>query len=610
MGVVRLYILWIFIGLAMGALLVGLWRLQINRGEYYLTLSRENRIKHIALEAPRGSIYDRHQRLLVDNRPSFDVLFVGKELKKYPQTISRLAQIMNVDVADIWAKIRKSCQPVFLPNRLFRDITRKKVAIIEENALHLPGVFVSVQPKRDYIHGDLAAHVLGYVGEINAKELKALRPHGYGLGDILGKKGMEKVYEPYLKGQKGGRQIEVNALGHPKQELGYKAPKKGNDLVITLDLDVQRIAQQAMAGHKGAVVVMDPSNGEVLAMVSCPGFDPNIFVQRSRSQELKKVLNDRKEWSLLNRAIGAAYPPSSIFKIFIGLTGILEKKVTGTTQYYCSGSYQIGRLFHCWYEDGHSDVNLVQALRTSCNIYFYRLTQKMPIDNLVAHTKNFGFGQPTGIDLLNEKSGFVPSRAWKQKRFRQRWYPGETANFSIGQGYLLVTPLQMLTAVNSVINGGKWIQPHLVRWVQDADGQVFEILTPKVKRFNWSPEQLGLIHQGMREVVNDPRGTGQRAFLEEVVVAGKTGTAQVVGKQKKKSFGDQIPEKYRNHAWFTGYAPFDEPKVSVIVFLEHGESGGRYAAKVAQHIFNDIFALPTYGNLTIPMKDKLKDEEV
>lgn len=608
MNAARLYVIWFAIMVALAMLLAGLWRIQVKKGEYFLTLSRDNRIKHVSLEAPRGSVYDRFHRVLVSNRPSFDIMFVAQELKKFPQIVVQLANIMETDAQTIWDKIARSRHPAFLPDRLFRDIPKDKVSIIEEQSLHLPGIFVSVQPKRKYVQGDLAGHVLGYVGEINREELDAMRPYGYVLGDVIGKDGLERVYEPYLKGTKGGRQIEVNALGHPKQELGYKAPQKGHDLVTTLDLDIQEIVDRSMKGKKGAVVVMDPKSGGVLAMVSKPGFDPNLFVEPSRYSELKTLLNDRGNRPLLNRAIGAAYPPGSVFKVFMGLIGLKEKKISGATEFHCSGSYRIGRLFHCWYEYGHGDVHLPKALRTSCNVFFYRMSQMIPIDTIVEYTKYFGFGQATGVDLLHEKSGFVPSRAWKQRTFNQRWYPGETANYSIGQGYLLVTPLQLLSSVNIVANNGLWIQPHLVSRIEDGQDASFEAIEPRRKKFDFTDAQLRVVRLGMKEVVNDPRGTGQRAYLPEVAVAGKTGTVQVVGKAKKEAMGANVPEKYRNHAWFAGFAPYDDPQVSIVVFLEHGESGGRYAAEVAHDILNDVFALKTYGAKTVALKDQKEAE--
>ncbi|OED36172.1 penicillin-binding protein 2 [PVC group bacterium (ex Bugula neritina AB1)] len=591
----RLYTLWFTISLAQFFLIFHIWKVQIKKGDKYWNLSEGNRIKHIPLEAPRGDIYDRNNKLLVKTRASFDIFAIPKELKRHPQSIKLLAKIMNVDIQNIWKKIRKRKRSPFVAQCFFKDISKKQMFIIEENALQLPGIFLKVTPKRKYIHGKTAAHVLGYVGEVNNKDLKDLYVYGYSFGSLIGKMGIEKTYEPYLRGKKGGVQMEVNALGQERHRLGHKPPEKGKDLILTLDLDIQKIAEKKMAKHRGAVIVMNPKTSEVLAMVSQPSFDPNVFVEKSRLAELKKLLKNRKERPLLNRALGASFSPGSIFKIFVGLTGLKEKKITPAFKYTCSGSHRIGRLFHCWNKHGHGEVNLSKAIQTSCNVYFYKLSQTLPIDTWVKYTKRFGFGKKTGIDLPHEKNGFVPDKMWKYRRFKEKWYRGETANFSIGQGYLLVTPLQLLTSVNIVINGGEWIQPYFVKTIKDGNKKSYDMEKPQKKNLNFSYKILESVRKGMKDVVNDPRGSGQRAFLKDIVVSGKTGTVELISRERKKKFGSKLPKKYENHAWFSGYAPFDNPQVSLIIFLENGKSGGRYAAKVAHDILKDIFELPSYS---------------
>jgi penicillin-binding protein 2 len=594
MSELRIQLLWLGIVFLIILLLGGLWRIQVKQGSHFFLISEDNRIKHIPLEAQRGTIYDRHKKVLVDSRPAFNVLFVAHELKKNPKTINRLAKIMNVDPQNIWNKIRKNRNPAFLPSKLFQDITRKQLAQIEERTFALPGIFVNVQPKRRYLNGQAAAHVLGYVGELNRKELNQMKSYGYVLGDSSGKDGVERVYEHYLKGEKGGQQIEVTASGRPHKELGYKEPRKGHDLLLTIDLDVQKLVDQAMSKHKGAVVVMHPQNGEILAMGSYPSFDPNLFSEPSRYKELKDLLNNRKSNPLMNRAIRSTYSPGSIFKIFIALLGLEDKEITAMDLVTCTGSYRIGRLFHCWYETGHGPLSVRGALRTSCNVFFYRLGVKLGVKRISTFIKLLGFGQRTGVDLLGEQSGFVPTPSWKKERFKESWYPGETVNLSIGQGYLLVTPLQLLNCVNVIVNGGTLHQPHLLKTIFNRGEEALEPIMSKTKKFLFNKENLNLVRGGMKDVVNDPRGSGQRAFLDNVVVAGKTGTVQVVGRKTIELINGEIPEKYRNHAWFAGYAPFEDPQVSIIVFLEHGQSGGRYAAVVAHEILKGIFDLPQY----------------
>jgi len=591
----RLKILWAFITFLCAILLIGLWNIQLRCGQKYFLLAEDNRIKLIPIDAPRGIIYDTQKNPLVDNRPCFSVQFIPSELKKHPKAVSTIAEILNLDVSYVWDKIKKNRPMGFSSIELKKEITRQQVAAIEERSLDLPGIYVSVDTVRQYLQGNFLSHVIGYIGQMNKKEYELLSQDGYLLGDMIGKFGIEKSYDKYLQGQKGGKQIEISASGMYKRLLSEKEPIKGNDVILTIDSKIQKVVEEVFQEEKGSVIIMDPNNGDVLAMVSKPSFDPNIFVDSEKKEELLKFLDDRKNKIGINRAIGGLYSPGSIFKIIVGLAALQEGVADSKTYFDCKGFMEIaGRKFHCWEEKGHGLQNIVSALKNSCNVYFFNVGLKLGVDKISQYASMFGLGQKTGIELSGEQAGLVPSQSWKRQFLKSKWYSGETANFSIGQGYVLVTPIQLAVVVSAIANGGTLYQPALVRGIVDSTtGEILEPFPNHKKDLKLDPWALSVIKDGMKEVVNDLGGSGAKAKIDNITVCGKTGTVQVVGRERKEQLGGGVAT--RNHAWFVCFAPDKKPLLSMVVFVEHGESGAKKAAVVAHDILIKVLPMFTAG---------------
>ncbi|MBN1353336.1 MAG: penicillin-binding protein 2 [Candidatus Omnitrophica bacterium] len=548
----------------------GLFYTQIARYGLYSKLSEKNRIRVIPLEAPRGKMYDRNGRLLVSNRIAFDVAVVPNEISNKTKLIDGLSDILGTEKEDMARKISaaRAGNP-FLPATVAEDIEKDKAIKIEEVRMEFPGVIVTTRPIRNYIYKEAISHVTGYLGKISEAELARYKTYGYRMVDFVGKDGLERAYNDYLRGVDGGIQTEVDSRGRQLRFLAVKEPERGKDLHLTLDAELQKFCSELFKEETGALAVMDSETGGILALVSSPGFDPNIFISPRNSRQVRKLLSDKKYFPMIDRAIASAYPAGSVFKIVVALGG-LDSGVFGKDDTFnCSGSHWVGnRVFHCWKDEGHGTLNMRGGLKNSCNIFFYQLGISVGPDAISKYAFKLGLGRPTGIDLPGEVSGFVPTPAWKKKSLRQAWFIGETANLSIGQGYLLVTPLQILQLVNIMATEGKITQPFLV----DKIGEV-RLHHTKIQDLRLNPEAVEIVREGMRDVVNAPHGTGFYARPKEVIVAGKTGTAQ-------------NPNGI-SHAWFTGFAPFDHPKISVVVFVEHGGKGGLKPARFAKKIVEE-----------------------
>jgi penicillin-binding protein 2 len=471
------------------------------------------------------------------------------------------------------------------------DVEWRDVVALETHQLDLPGVSIQVRPRRFYPHGPLAAHLLGYVGEVSERELSErgdeleLRP-----GDYVGKAGLERVWDEELRGVVGGQQVEVDALGRRVRVIQEVPDVAGDTLVLTLDADLQEAAGQAMGERRGSCVALDPRNGEVLAMVSKPDYDPNLFARGIQRSEWQQLIGD--EWRpLTNRAVQGQYAPGSIFKVAVA-AGLLDAGVVNrTTGYTCTGGTQLGnRLFRCWKRGGHGYVNLHRAIMQSCDVFFYQAGQRLGVDGIAEYSHRFGLGEPTGIGLSTEESGLIPTRAWKQRRFGAPWYPGETLPVAIGQGYVTVTPLQMASMVAMIANGGTHYRPHYVRRLEAPDGTVKREIRPEVMGYaNIAPEHIEAVRSGMRDVVMAPGGTGRNGQVPGIEVAGKTGTAQVV-RLKAGSRGNDGPERTRDHAWFIAFAPVAAPEIAVACLAEHaGGGGGAIAAPIVSKILTHYF---------------------
>lgn len=576
-------------GLVLGfvVLLLRLWYLQVIEGEHYAALSENNRIRTIPQRDIRGRILDRTGKVLVDNRPSFTLSVLPEETPKLDALIPRLKDQLPIRWDELEAKVKLAY--AYRTIQLAKDLTREQVAYVAERRWDLPGVLLDVEHVRHYKYGELGSHILGYIGEINEEQLKEARAHGYRMGDYIGQAGLEKAFERALRGEKGGRDVEVDALGRELQLIQEREPGPGMNLVLTLDLDLQQLVEEEMAGQAGSIVVLDPRNGEILAMVSKPEYDPNLFVTGISYANWMHLLKDPRK-PLQNRAIQAQYPPGSTYKIIVAIAGLEEGVITPKTTVHCNGFFPFGnRVFRDWKKGGHGPVNVHSALVQSCDVFFYTLGQRLGIDTIARYAKGFGLGSPTGFDPLHEKPGLVPSTAWKRQARGEPWYPGETISAAIGQGYNLVTPLQLVNMISAVANGGVLYRPRIVKRLETPDGQVVQEFGPeRLGEVPARPETLRIVQQALWGVVNEPRGTGWRAHLEQVSIAGKTGTVQVISNSPK---GDKLPERFRDHGWFVAFAPADNPQLAIVIFGEHGGRGGSTYAPIARKIVEHYFKL-------------------
>jgi len=464
---------------------------------------------------------------------------------------------------------------------------------VENNHLELPGIRIMPLPTRSYLQKDLAGHLIGYLAEINQKELKAKHWDNYERGDQIGKMGIEKLFEEYLRGEKGKLYMEVNAQGFEQRRLKGLGALPGNDIQLTIDLDLQVVAEQAMVGKAGAVVAMEVDSGRVLALASSPTLPLHQFLGGISTKNWQALLDDHLH-PLINKPIMGQYPPGSTYKIISALAGLSEGIVTPDTVFYCSGSMEFGnRRYGCWKEHGHGPVSLKRALAESCDVYFYQIGQRLGVDLLAKYAKSFGLGKKTGIELEHEKSGLVPTTTWKKKRKKVAWQKGETLSVAIGQGFNLATPLQICLMTAASANGGILYRPQLIELVKRADGTIARQFTPVSEgEVAGNKRSLELIRKALIAAVNDDHGTGGAARLEEITVAGKTGTAQVVRLAKFKDVDEKdIPYKYRDHAWFTCYAPADKPEIAVTVLVEHGGHGGSAAGPIAKQVLAQYFGI-------------------
>jgi penicillin-binding protein 2 len=561
-----------------------LFHLQVVQGEEYRRLSENNCIRLQDIDPPRGQILDRQRRLLVDNRPSFNLVMVPRDAKPVDTTLARLADGVGLDLEEL-AHAAERTRSVYRPVVLRADIDRDLLAAVEARRYDLPGVTVDVKALRRYVYGDSAAHLLGYMGEINAEELAGGRYPGCRGGDSIGKFGIEKNCEPLLRGQPGGRQVEVDARGQVIRILKTVEAVPGHNVVLTIDHRLQAVAEQSLGDRAGAVVAVDPRNGEVLVMASRPSFDPNAFVGGiSRRDWQALVENPRRPME--NKAIQATYPPASTYKIVTAMAGLQEGEIDGRSQFFCPGQLRYGnRAYRCWKRGGHGHLNVVEAISQSCDVFFYQVGIKLGVDRLARYARSCGLGSPTDVGLDHEEAGLIPTAAWKKGRFGVPWQGGETLSVAIGQGYNLVTPIQMAMMIAAVGNGGTLYQPRLVHAVESAEGRVIEQPEPVVKgRIAVGARNLDLIQEGLWRVVQGDRGTARGIRLEGIDISGKTGTAQVFSRKGETDGKGDVADHLRDHAWFVAYVPSEAPGIAVAVIIEHGEHGSSAAAPVARAV--------------------------
>jgi penicillin-binding protein 2 len=574
-------------------ILARLWFLQIQSGSKYREKADNNRVRMLDIVAPRGNIIDSEGRTIITNRPSFNIVWVKEDSPDPDEIIKKLSLILGEEIADLLKKVREAADnPRHIPILLKEDIDWKTLVYIENNHYELPGIRIEVLPRRNYLFEDLGSHIIGYTGEINQQELDERRQDIYQGGDQIGKRGFEKLYEEELRGEKGILYMEVDAHGFEQRQLKGKEPLPGNDLQLTIDLDLQIEAEKAMVGKAGAVIAMDVNSGRILVFASAPPVHLEDFVGGISTKNWQGLLNDIKR-PLVHKTIQGQYPPGSTYKVVTALAGLSKGMINSSTVFYCSGSMTFGnRRYGCWKEGGHGPVSLHRALAESCDVYFYRVGLLVGVDVLAEYANSMGLGHKTNIAFEYEKSGLIPTANWKKLAKGEPWQEGETLSIAIGQGFNLVTPLQVCQMTAALANGGMLYKPFLVEKIIDPEGQVIKKFDPTVDvELMGLDNYLALIRDGLVGAVNDRHGTGNAAKLKDITVGGKTGTAQVVTMEKfKETDEEDVAYKHRDHAWFTSFAPAENPEIAVTVLVEHGGHGGSAAAPVAKKVLEKYFA--------------------
>jgi penicillin-binding protein 2 len=557
-------------------ILMRMWQLQILQGDEYLKLSEANRLRIINVPAPRGIIFDRNGTPLVKNSPFYTASLIAEEFDR--AMADDLSGMLDVPANEIVKKINRHDISPFVPVKIKQDLTFEEVAYIEARRSDFPGLLIETEVSREYIYGNIGAHLIGYLGKMSPAQSKDPAMKGIPLDTFIGQWGVERLLDDSLRGTPGERIIEVNALGRELRLLQENPPVKGKDVMLSMDINLQKEAEISFGDRAGALVALQPATGEILGMVSKPSFDPNLFTRGIDFESWEALTKDTKN-PLLNRALQSQYPPGSTFKIVTAIAGLEEGVITPETEVNCRGAIYYGKWrFGCWRSQGHGTVSLHRAIVESCDVYFYKVGKRLGIDKIHDYAVRLGLGKKTGIELGIEREGLIPSTEWKREKKKSQWFLGETFNSAIGQGYVSLTPLQLTVMMGSIVNGGVLYKPLLTKGANPVPvGQV-----------QISPDTVQLIKNGLRGVVNEPRGTGGASRSEIVQVAGKTGTAQVVALRS----GLSGSERYRDHAWFVAFAPFEQPEVALSVFVEHGGHGGSAAAPIAKRALEAYFSPP------------------
>ena len=570
------------IGAGLLLLIFFFWKVQVLDHKKYWALAEANRTRESVIGAPRGLITDRNEIILAENSASFKASIIRENCQDYDRSLGEVGQLLGIPIEDLKSRIAKfESLPLFRPITVKDNLDLKDVSRIESRRLELPELIVETDPRRYYPFGSLAAHVIGYMQELTEQELKSDAYPERNLGDMVGRTGVEREYESLLVGVDGWRLEIVDSQGRSRGETSRSEPAPGRDIKLSLDFDLQQRATQLLEGREGAIIVLDPRTGEVLALASFPTYDPNKFITRFSPQEWMELIN-REDHPLENRAIRGLYSPGSLFKLTTALGALNAGLISEQTSFFCPGSANFyGRSFNCWQRGGHGTLSLTDAIRYSCNVYFYNVGRRMGIDRISHYAKLLAIGQRTGIDLPGEKEGLVPSQEWSRNTRKSDWYPGETISVSIGQGPLVVTPLQIAVHTALIANRGHGIVPHLLEPSVSGQGQ------PSATAANSrAAEEIGVkvfdtVIRGMWKSVNEG-GTGRGAKVDGFDVCGKTGSTQLIGRERAQRLGKVI----KTHSWFTGFAPRDNPQVAVTVLVEFGGMGGATAAPLARELFS------------------------
>src|SRR6266568_3825754 len=561
----------------------GLWRLQVMQSDYYSLAAEKNRIRNVPVLAPRGKILDREGRTIVDNYPSFSALLLRDSSRDLVGDADLIAQGLHLDANEVKARIRRfASMPQYQPIFLKEDITPDELQFIEAHRNELPELDTIMAHRRLYPRNGFMAHLIGYVGEVSEDMLNQPQFELYNSGDVVGISGVERQYNTLLMGKNGSRQALVDSRGREVERLGETDAVPGKQLRLTIDIDLQIAAEEALAGKNGAIVAMDPRTGEILAMASGPTFDPNDFAVHVSRDEWNKLVTDPDK-PLLNKAIQAQLAPGSTFKIIMSVAG-WQEGLAQTLHVNCTGGAEFyGRRFGCWVKGGHGAVDLEKAIYQSCDVFFYTLAEKLGIDRIAKYATDLGLGQKTGIDLPNEVSGVMPSEQWKIRNFKQKWFAGETISVGIGQGAVAITPVQLLRAIGAIASGGVLRRPHITNPTDLPPNVIPASATSDEVKVSIDPKNWEIITDAMANVVN-PGGTAALSHLQGIDFAGKTGSAQTISNALKAKLGAMGKSKFKDNGWFAGVEPRRNPEIVVCALLEEGEHGYLAARTAAQVI--------------------------
>jgi len=588
----RIEIARIAVGAVFALLAIAYWYVQIVLGDHYFGLSENNRIRSVKLTAPRGYVLDRDGSVLVENEPAYSLLLYRREAKDLAGSTDFVVRLLGMPAEQIGARIQRGRRyPEFVPISIAENLTLEEVAVIEARAPEHPEFAIGVSQRRLYKRGGSAAHVLGYLAEATPAQIRESN-NAYRLGDWIGQKGIERSYERLLGGTNGERRVVVDSHAREITEESRLESRPGQNLFLTVDRDLQELAEECFANQVGSAVALDPKTGEILALVSSPSYDPNWFTRRVTAEEWSGLMSDPNH-PLQNRAIQNTYSPGSVFKIFLAYGALANGEIDPDARVFCPGhAVYYGRAFRCHRRGGHGWVNLRDAIKVSCDVYFYALGRRLGIDGIARIARAFGFGEPTGLDLAHEKPGLVPSEEWARTKRRARWYPSETISVSIGQGPVLVTPLQVARALAGLVEGGRLPTPHLFFASQDPrTGVRLRYEAQPKSSLALDPRRLAIVKSGMWAVLNEPGGTAFGSRVPGLAAAGKTGTVQVAGRDAVPRAGVDR-RRLKDHAWFAAFAPLDDPKIVVVVFVEHGGHGSSAAAPIARLLLAKYFGLP------------------
>ena len=577
--------------------LARLWHLQLIEGESYIEMAKNNRMRMVRLPPSRGRILDCNGKVLAEDSPSFTFSIIPGEIENPRDLLEPCSMILGIPPEKMRGLIERSkTVPRFMNYPIKKNMTLEEVSLMKSRFMTSKGVLLEVKPLRLYPAGETLCHVIGTMGEVSAQELPRAAKLGYRTGDLLGKSGIEKEYETYLRGEEGWEEIEIDAKGRQLGHRSRKAPRAGADVELTIDYDLQKYAEEIFIHRAGSIVAVDPDSGRILAMVSKPGYDLNLFSPSITDRQWKRLRNDPLH-PLENRSVRGLYSPASAFKIVTATAALQEKLIKPDQKFNCAGKLELaGQTFRCWNHNGHGPIALRRAIVESCDIYFYELGRLLGADKIAHYASLFGLGKPTGLGLPHELPGLIPSPAWKGRTYGDSWKDGETLNFAIGQGYLVATPIQLAVMTAAVANRGKLLKPVIVRRIRSRDEGIVFDHEPVVR---WTipvdSNVLDMVRSAMTAVVSTRRGTGRRALIPGIKIAAKTGTSQVIRDKQLMIESEQIPYHERTHAIFVAYVDDKPKKIALVVMVEHGGAGGISAAPIARKIIARYYSMPDRG---------------